>query len=439
MDAMLRGKAEELAKEIAVSISTQQELSDVMRLMTKSVIERMLDAEMDVHLGRGRTPSLPGGMAVSPEPQDRAVPNPAADAQQDPPRNAQRGARNRRNGTSAKTVQGESGRLSLTTPRDRNGTFEPLLIPKHERRLAGFDDKVLALYAKGMSTRDIQELVKTLYGVELSPTLISSVTDAVDEEVTAWRSRPVEPVWPIVYFDGIVVHVRGTSGRVSQHTVYVALGVNLAGKKELLGLWLAENEGAKFWLQVLTDLKNRGLSDIFVACIDGLAGFPEAIRAAYPQTKVQLCVVHLVRAALRYVADKDSKAVVRDLKQIYQAATLVEAEQALENFAQAWQSQYPTIVKVWRAKWTDIITLFDFPAPIRKAISTTNAIESVNSVIRKFTRNRKIYPNEESALKITFMAIREASKKWTMPIRNWKAALNHFAILFEDRLPTQSP
>ena len=312
-----------------------------------------------------------------------------------------------------------------------------MLIPKYERRLAGFDEKILALYAKGMSTRDIQELVKTLYNVELSPTLISSVTDAVDEEVTAWRSRLLEPVWPIVYFDGIVVHVRGTSGRVSQHTIYVALGVNLNGKKELLGLWLAENEGAKFWLQVLTDLKNRGLNDIFVACVDGLAGFPEAIRAAYPQTKVQLCVVHLVRAALRYVSTEDSQAVTRDLRKIYQAATAIEAEQALQNFAQVWEEKYPTIVKMWRTKWTDIITLFDFPAPIRKAIATTNAIESVNSVIRKFTRNRKIYPNEESALKIMFMAIREASKKWTMPIRDWKAAPNHFAILFEGRFAVQ--
>jgi transposase-like protein len=424
MDAMLRGKAEELAKEIAVSISTQQELGDVMRLMTKSVIERMLDAEMDVHLGQELDPATANTSSTT------------ADAKPDPGEKSPR--RNRRNGASAKTVQGESGQLNITTPRDRNGTFEPLLIPKYERRLAGFDDKVLALYAKGMSTRDIQELVKTLYGVELSPTLISSLTDAVDEEVTVWHSRPLESVFPIVYFDGIVVHVRGASGRVSQHTIYVALGVNLTGHKELLGLWLAENEGAKFWLHVLTDLKNRGLNDIFVACVDGLTGFPDAIRAAYPQTKVQLCVVHLVRAALRYVADKDSKAVIRDLKKIYQAATLLEAEQALEDFAQAWQASYPTIIKMWRAKWTDIITLFDFPGPIRKAISTTNAIESVNSVIRKFTRNRKIYPNEASALKITFMAIREASKKWTMPIRNWKAALNHFAILYEDRLPIQS-
>ena len=225
------------------------------------------------------------------------------------------------------------------------------------------------------------------------------------------------------------------NSRVSQHTIYVALGVNLEGKKELLGLWLSENEGAKFWLSVLTDLKNRGLSDIFVACIDGLAGFGDAIHAVYENAKVQLCVVHLVRAALRYVADPDSKAVIRDLKKIYNAATLADAEQALEEFSQAWDEKYPTISKQWRAKWTDIITLFDFPWPIRRVIATTNAIESVNSVIRKLTRNRKIYPNADSALKIVYMAIREASKKWTMPIRNWKAALNHFAILFEGRLP----
>ncbi len=289
-----------------------------------------------------------------------------------------------------------------------------------------------------MSTRDIHELMKSLYGVELSPTLISSITDAAGEEATAWRSRPLPPVWPIVYFDGIVVHVRGASGRVSQHTIYVALGVNLDGRKELLGLWLAETEGAKFWLSVLTDLKNRGLQDIFVACIDGLAGFPDAIRAVFAETKVQLCVVHLVRAALRYVSDKDAKAVARDLKSVYNAATLPEAETALENFAQVWDEKYPTISKMWRAKWREIIPLFDFSWPIRKAIATTNAIESVNSVIRKFTRNRKIYPNEESALKITWMAILEASKKWTMPIQNWKAALNHFAILFEDRMPKQT-
>jgi transposase-like protein len=310
------------------------------------------------------------------------------------------------------------------------------VVPKHQRRLAGFDENILALYAKGMSTRDIQDILQKLYGVEVSATLISDVTAAVDEETTIWRTRPLAPVWPIVYFDGIVVHVRGANAHVSQHTVYVAIGVNLDGHKELLGLWLSENEGAKFWLSVLTDMKNRGLADIFVACVDGLTGFPEAIRTVYEKAKVQLCVVHLVRSALRYVSDTDSKAVARDLKKIYNAATLPEAEAALEEFASTWDQKYPTISKSWRTRWPDIITLFDFPWPIRKAISTTNAIESVNSVIRKLTRNRKIYPNEESVLKIMYMAINEASKKWTMPIRNWKSALNHFAILFEGRLPS---
>jgi transposase-like protein len=286
-----------------------------------------------------------------------------------------------------------------------------------------------------MTTRDIQEIVRELYGVEVSATLVSAITEDLDAEVTAWRSRPLAAVCPIVYFDGITVHVRGASGRVSQHTIYVALGVNLEGHKELLGLWLGENEGAKFWLSCLTDLKNRGLSDIFVACIDGLSGFADAIRAAYPRTSVQLCIVHLVRAALRYVSTEDSQQVARDLKKIYQAATVIEAEAALEEFAQAWDAKYPTIAKQWRTKWADIITLFDFPPAIRKAIYTTNAIESVNSVIRKFTRNRKIYPNEESALKLVFMAIREASKKWTKPIHHWKQALNHFAILYEGRVP----
>ena len=286
-----------------------------------------------------------------------------------------------------------------------------------------------------MTTRDIQEIVQELYGVEVSAALVSTITEDLDAEVTAWRTREIDAVWPIVYFDGIVLHVRGESGRVSQHTIYVALGVNLDGKKELLGLWLNETEGAKFWLSCLTDLKNRGLSDILIACVDGLSGFPEAIRAAYPQTSVQLCIVHLVRAALRYVSHEDSKQVVKDLKKIYQSATVLEAEASLDEFAQAWDEKYPTISKQWRAKWTDIITLFDFPAPIRKAIYTTNAIESVNSVIRKFTRNRKIYPNESSALKLVYMAINEASKRWTMPIHHWKQALNHFAIMYEDRMP----
>jgi putative transposase len=286
-----------------------------------------------------------------------------------------------------------------------------------------------------MTTRDIQEIVKELYGVDVSPTLISEITADLDAEVTAWRARQLDPVWPIVYLDGIMVHVRGANGRVSPKTMYVALGVNMQGRKELLGLWLGEAEGAKFWLSCLTDLKNRGLKDIFIACIDGLSGFAEALRTAYPDAKVQLCIVHLVRAALKYVTDKDSDQVIADLKKIYQAATVVEAEAALDGFAQAWADKYPTIVKQWRLKWPDIVAMFEFPPAIRKAIYTTNAIESVNSVIRKFTRNRKQYPNEESALKLVYLAIHEASKKWTRPIPNWRGALNHFAIMFEARMP----
>lgn len=422
MDAMLRERAEQLATEMAGQIHTAEDLSAMMQMMAKSVIERVLDAEMDVHLGRQKAADSASVDGSESDEERSSI--------------GEKKRRNRRNGRSSKTIQGDLGEVRIATPRDRDASFEPQLVPKHQRRLAGFDEKILALYAKGMSTRDIQDILQQLYGVEVSPTLISEVTAVIDEEVTAWRTRPLEPVWPIVYFDGIVVHVRGSNARVSQHTVYVAIGVNLDGHKELLGLWLSENEGAKFWLSVLTDMKNRGLADIFVACVDGLTGFPDAIRTVYEKAKVQLCIVHLVRAALRYVNDTDSKPVARDLKKIYNAATLPEAEAALEEFASTWDEKYPTISKSWRAKWTDIITLFDFPWPIRKAISTTNAIESVNSVIRKLTRNRKIYPNEESALKIMYMAIHEASKKWTKPIRNWKSALNHFAILFEDRLPS---
>jgi transposase-like protein len=416
MDALLQSRAEQLATEFASQATTVEELNELMRLMLKSGLERMLDTEMDVHLGRRPV-------------TEAATSSPPAPA-------GEKRSPNRRNGRSKKTVQGDLGEVTLATPRDREGTFEPQqLVPKHQRRVPGFDEKILALYAKGMTTRDIQEIVRELYGVDVSATLVSAITEDLDVEVTAWRTRPLSAVWPIVYFDGITVHVRGTSGRVSQHTIYVALGINLEGHKELLGLWLGENEGAKFWLSCLTDLKNRGLSDIFVACIDGLSGFADAIRAAFPRTSVQLCIVHLVRAALRYVSTEDSKLVARDLKKIYQAATALEAEAALDEFAQVWDAKYPTIAKQWRAKWSDIVTLFDFPPAIRRAIYTTNAIESVNSVIRKFTRNRKIYPNEESALKLVFMAIREASKKWTKPIHHWKQALNHFAILYEGRVP----
>jgi putative transposase len=421
MDAILKSQVEKLANELATQVTTLEDLNGLMRTMMKTALERMLNTEMDVHLQRrGPTEDANTTTTPSPEPASKTT------------------AKNRRNGHSKKTVGSDMGEFTLQTPRDRNSTFEPQLIKKGQRRLEGFDEKILALYAKGMTTRDIQEVVQELYGVEVSATLVSEITADLDAEVSAWRTRRLDAVWPIVYLDGIVVYVRGENGRVSQHTMYVAIGVNLQGRKELLGLWLAETEGAKFWLACLTDLKERGVEDIFIVCVDGLTGFPEAIRAAFPQTKVQLCIVHLVRAALKYVTDTDSREVATDLKTIYQSATVLEAEESLEKFATKWESKYPTIVKQWRAKWKEIIPIFEFPQAIRKAIYTTNAIESVNSVIRKFTRNRKQYPNGDSALKLVYLAIHEASKKWTMPIKGWKAALNHLAIVFEGRLPPQT-
>jgi transposase-like protein len=408
MDANVKSRAEQLARDMAARATTIDDLNALLRALMKSALERMLDSEMDHHLGRRGTP-----------PAGAAPPGPA----------------NRRNGRSKKTVQGELGETPVEVPRDREGTFEPAVLPKYQRRLPGFDDKIIALYAKGLTTRDIQDVVQELYGVEVSASLIADVVSDLDGEVAAWRTRRLDAVWPIVYFDGIVVHVRGEGGKVSQHTMHVALGVNLEGRKELLGLWLGESEGAKFWLGCLTDLKSRGLNDVLVACVDGLTGFPDAIRAAYPQAKVQLCIVHLVRAALKYVNDADGREVAAGLKAVYQAATAGEAERALGKFAEKWDAKYPTISKQWRLRWAEIVAMFEFPPAIRKAIYTTNAIESVNSVIRKFTRSRKQYPSADSAVKLIYVAIGEASRRWTMPVKGWKQALNHFAILFEGRVP----
>jgi transposase-like protein len=410
MDASYQKKAEQLATEFAAGATSIGELNALLRAMMKRGLETMLDAEMEHHLE-----------------SERHV------RSEDDSKSAKRA--NCRNGRSRKKVQGDLGPLEIEAPRDRQSTFEPQIVGKHQRRIEGFDEKILALYAKGMTTRDIQEIVKELYGVDVSPDLISRVTEDLDTELKAWQSRALPSVFPIVFFDGIVVHVRGADAKVSPHTIYVALGIDLEGKKELLGLWIAKAEGAKFWLGCLTDLRNRGLEDIFICCVDGLAGFPDAIRTAYPQARVQLCLVHLVRAALRYVATKDAKAVAADLKKIYTSPTVAAAEEQLEEFAKVWDTKYPTISKQWHSKWTDIISMFDFPEEIRRATYTTNAIESLNSAIRKFTKNRKQYPSEQSALKLVYMAIREASKRWTRPIKHWKQALNHFAILFPDRMP----
>jgi putative transposase len=415
MDALILEKAEELAKSIAGEAKSIEDLNGVLKSLMKSALEQMLGAELSVHLTDEK--------AAVAESRSEEVPA------------APRRGRNRRNGSSPKSIQGDLGKIAIEAPRDRDGTFEPQLVPKHQRRLAGFDEKILALYAKGMTTRDIQQIVKELYGVDVSPTLVSEITASLDADVKAWQTRRLERVYPLLFLDGIVVHVRSESGQVREHTMYVAIGVNCEGRKELLGLWLNETEGAKFWLACLTDLQNRGAQDFFIVSVDGLSGFPEAIAAVYPQARVQLCLVHLVRAALRYVSTADSAEVVADLKKIYQADSAVEAEHELESFAAKWDAKYPTISRQWRLKWPHIATMFEMPRPIRRVMYTTNLIESVNSVIRKFTRNRKQYPNRDSALKMIYMAISEASKRWTKAIHNWKEALNHFAIMFEDRMP----
>jgi len=376
----------------------------IFKQLTKALIERCLTAEIDTHLQEER-----------------------AEPESDKPKN-------RRNGHSKKTIKGEFGEAEISVPRDRNGDFEPLIVQKGQTRFNGFDDKILSLYARGMTTRDIQEQLQDLYGVEVSHALISNVTEAVEAERKAWQNRTLDQVYPIVFFDALVAKVRH-EGRVINKAVHLALGVNLEGKKELLGMWMTQNESSKFWLSVMTELQNRGVKDIFIACVDGLTGFPEAIEAVFPRTRVQLCIVHLLRNSLSYVSYKDRKAVAADLKKVYGAATESEAEQALVEFAERWDKQYPTISKSWLNHWQRIIPFFAFPADIRKAIYTTNAIESMNMTLRKVLRNHRSFPTDESVMKVIYLAIQNISKKWTMPIRDWKSALNRFAIEFEGRFP----
>ena len=324
--------------------------------------------------------------------------------------------------------------LEIEIPRDRNGTFEPQFVRKNQTRLTHFDDKILTLYAKGMTTRDIVDTFEEMYGASISATQVSNITEAVIEKIIEWQSRPLDEVYPIIYLDCIVVKIRQDK-RVINKAVYVALGVNMEGHKELLGLWLSENEGAKFWLSVLTELKNRGIKDVFVACVDGLTGFPDAVAAVFPKTQVQLCIVHMVRNSLRFVSWKDRKLIAADLRKIYQSITVDEAEMELDAFAKTWDSQYPSISQSWRNHWPNLIAFFDYPNEIRKIIYTTNAIESVNSVIRKATNARKIFPNDQSAMKVVYLAIENAAKKWSMPLRDWKPAINQFMIMYQDRIP----
>ncbi|ENO0733018.1 IS256 family transposase [Vibrio parahaemolyticus] len=392
---------EAFAREAAKSIKTESDLDDFRKMLTKVTVETALNAELDEHLGYQKHQS--------------------------------RTSSNSRNSYSGKSIITDDGEVDIDVPRDREASFEPQLVRKHQTRFQSMDDKILSLYAKGMTTREIVATFKEMYDAEVSPTLISKVTDSVLEQVIEWQSRSLDEIYPIVYLDCIVVKVRQDK-QVINKAVYLALGVNMEGQKELLGMWLSETKGAKFWLNVLTELQNRGVKDILIACVDGLKGFPDAINTAFPGTQIQLCIVHMVRNSVKYVPWKDYKAVTTDLKKIYQSATEDEALLALEQFSDRWDSKYPQISRSWTAHWDNLNTLFNYPEDIRRAIYTTNAIESLNSVIRKAIKKRKLFPTDESARKVIYLAIRDASKKWTMPIRNWRQALNRFMIMFEDRL-----
>ena len=342
-------------------------------------------------------------------------------------------SKNKRNGKSVKTIKSESGEFELDIPRDRSGEFEPQLVKKHQRRLAGLDQKILALYARGLSTRDIQAEIQDMYGVELSPTLISQVTDSVMDEVKAWQNRPLEPLYPIVFLDALVVKVKENKHIINK-AVYLALGINQDGLKEVLGMWVSPNEGAKFWLTVLTELQNRGMRDVFIFCTDGLTGFPEAIEAVYPKSKIQLCIVHMIRNSTKFVNWKDRKELCADLKHIYQASTIDEAETALLEFAEKWDTKYPNISKMWQRHWDNLTTFFAYPEDIRRVIYTTNAIESLNMTVRKVIKNKRSFPSDDAMFKQIYLALNNISKKWTMSIRHWGQAMNRFAIEFADRL-----
>ena len=340
---------------------------------------------------------------------------------------------NSRNGYSEKTLKGEHGNLTIEVPRDRNGDFEPKIIPKNHTRFDGFDEKIISLYGRGMTTRDIQAQLKDLYGVEVSAGLISTVTAEVMEEVKGWQTRPLDKIYPIVYLDALVIKVKEDK-RVVNKAFYLALGVNIEGEKDLLGIWISQNEGAKFWLNVLNEIKSRGAEDILIACVDGLTGFPEAIESIYPKTEVQLCIVHQIRNSLRFVSWKNKKTVAQDLRLIYSAKTIDEAELALTSFSEKWDDQYPAISKSWLDKWEKLTPFFAYPQEIRKVIYTTNAVESLNMSLRKVIKHKRVFPNDDAALKQLYLALKNISKKWTMPIKNWKDAMNCFMIIFEERL-----
>jgi transposase-like protein len=397
---------EVLLQDIDFSKLTTEQItgeSGLLKQLTKRIVETAMNAEMRNHLGYD-------------------INNPEGN-----------NSGNSRNGTSKKKILTELGDVDIAVPRDRNGEFEPQIIKKHQRRFEGFDDQIISMYGRGMTTRDIQGHLKNIYGVDVSPDLVSNVTDEVLKDVKEWQNRLLEKTYPVVYFDALVVNGR-TEGKVAKKAVYVALGLNMQGKKDVLGLWIGEAEGAKFWMGIMTELKNRGVEDILIACIDGLKGLPDAINAVYPQTHIQLCIVHMIRNSTKYVSYKERKTLCADLKLIYSAVSEKQGLDALDDFAAKWDNKYPMISKSWKNNWANLSEFYAYPPDIRKIIYTTNAIESLNFSLRKVTKNRSAFPNDDAIFKIMYLALTNASKKWTMPIREWGAALNQFAVYFGDRV-----
>ncbi len=394
---------ENLVHELTKNCKTQEDFNDLFRALKKRGLEAALAGELTDHLGYDK--------------HERATERKS----------------NSRNGYSKKKLTTAQGPIELEIPRDREGDFEPQLVKRYQTRFDGIDDKILSLYARGLSVRDIQAELSEIYGDAVSTTLISNVTNAVIDDVKAWQSRPLDSLYPIVYLDCLVVKIREDK-RVINKAVYLALGINADGQKELLGMWISQNEGAKFWLNVLTELKNRGLDNVFIFCVDGLTGFPDAIESVYPKAKIQLCIVHKIRQSLKYVSWKERKQVAADLKKIYGAATLDEAELALVAFAEKWDTKYPSISQSWQRDWENIITFFNYPGDIRKAIYTTNAIESLNMSLRKVIKNKRVFPSDDAVFKLIYLSIKNISKKWTMPIHNWKPAMNRFMIEFDQAI-----
>lgn len=393
--------AVDLLIENDVDFSNALGESGLIKQLSKRILEKALQIEMDNHLGYSR--------------YDRSE------------------FQNARNGAFQKTLITNNGTIELDVPRDRNGNFEPAIVKKKQSRVAGLDQKIVSLYAKGMSLSDIQMQLQELYDANISESLISKITDGVADEVKAWQNRALESIYPIVFFDCLVVKVRHEK-RIINKAVYVALGIDLSGRKDILGLWISENEGAKFWLGNLTEMKNRGMTDMLIACTDNLTGMSEAISAVYPKCEHQLCIVHQIRNSLKFVSYKDRKELVADLKPIYQAATEDEAQEALDDFDTKWSKQYPQIVKSWYNNWENLIIFLQYPKAIRRIIYTTNAIESLNSQLRKVTKNKRVFPSDESVFKTLYLTINYITAKWTMPIRDWNEAMAHFLIKFDDRI-----